>query len=84
LTCPVCGFEVADWDAGKPCIAGPDGQRHYWYHPGEAGNGGFAVCSYKIHQQLFLKSCGSMVALKTSIFAGPVAPPPFWIGARMP
>jgi len=35
FTCPVCGFKVAYWDEGKSYIAGPDGQRHYWYHPGE-------------------------------------------------
>ena len=33
--CPSCGFQIEFWDDGRQFILDDDGNRHYFYHPGE-------------------------------------------------
>lgn len=35
FTCDNCGIKIESWSDGKPYLRGPDGKRHYFYHPGE-------------------------------------------------
>jgi DNA-directed RNA polymerase subunit RPC12/RpoP len=35
FTCKKCGYQVESWSDGNPYIQGPNGKRHYYYHPCE-------------------------------------------------